>query len=310
MWQVKQAGQKGGLCEQGPSCRSQAEKECLLLPLPSTPTTGPGSPGAQCCKSVTGAIVNSQPTPNLFRTCCCCWMRRNLPGPMAFIPGDRKSRPTPSWDLSLVFFSSPGSLERSWSTGSWQVLSQKVSQQCALAAKGATRVLGRSKPSTARRSREVTAPHWAARAQPHLKPCVLSWAPQHKEAIKQFARGQRKVPQMVKGLEGKAEEERLRSLALLSVEKRRLRGELSAAYSFLQGGSGGRGADLLPPVTSDRTRGKGMKLPRGTFSWDIRKRFVTEGMLGHRNGLSREAVPAPSLSEFKERLGHALSHMV
>ena len=231
-------------------------------------------------------------------------------GPDGIHPRGQKEQAHTSWDLSLVFFSSPGSLERSWSTGSWQVLSQKVSQQCALAAKGATRVLGRSKPSTARRSREVTAPHWAARAQPHLKPCVLSWAPQHKEAIKQFARGQRKVPQMVKGLEGKAEEERLRSLALLSVEKRRLRGELSAAYSFLQGGSGGRGADLLPPVTSDRTRGKGMKLPRGTFSWDIRKRFVTEGMLGHRNGLSREAVPAPSLSEFKERLGHALSHMV
>ena len=113
---------------------------------------------------------------------------------------------------------------------------------------------------------------------------------------------------MVKGLEGKAEEEWLRSLALFSVEKRRLRGELCAAYSFLQGGSGGRGADLLPPVTSDRTRGRGMK--PGKFSWDSRKRFITEGMLGHWNSLSMEAVPAPSLSEFKETLGDALSYRV
>ena len=51
-------------------------------------------------------------------------------------------------------------------------------------------------------------------------------------------------------------------------------------------------------------------MKQGKFSWDRGKRFITEGMLGHWSSLSREAVPAPSLSEFKETLGDALSHTV
>ena len=97
---------------------------------------------------------------------------------------------------------------------------------------------------------------------------------------------------------------------MFSLENRRLRGNLIAVYNFLKGGSGAGGADLFSPLTSSRTRENGMKLCQGKFRLDIRKRFFTERVVGHWNRLLREVVMAPSLSEFKERLDKALSHMV
>lgn len=50
---------------------------------------------------------------------------------------------------------------------------------------------------------------------------------------------------MAKGLEGETYEEQLRTLGLFSLEKRRLRNDLVAVYSFLQ-----RGAEVEVLVSS------------------------------------------------------------
>ncbi|KAK4810901.1 hypothetical protein QYF61_013309 [Mycteria americana] len=186
-------------------------------------------------------------------------------------------------DLSPLFFNGLESLESSpveRDLGVWVDGKLNMSQQCALAARRANRVLGCIKHSTASRLREVIVPLHTALLRPHLKYCVQFWAPQYKKDIKLLACVQRRETKMVKGLEGKTYEEQLRSLGLFSLEKR-----------------------------SDRTQGNGMKLRQGKFRLDIRKRFFTERVVGHWNRLPREVVTAPSLSELKESLDNALSHM-
>jgi len=114
----------------------------------------------------------------------------------------------------------------------------------------------------------------------------------------------------VEELEGKNNEEWLRTLGLSSLEKRRLRGSLIALYSFLRRGHGEGGAELCSLVSHDRICGNGSKLHQGRFLLDIRRHFFTEGVVKHRNRFPSEVVDAPSLSVFKGHLDNALNNML
>ncbi|KAJ7404095.1 hypothetical protein WISP_147348 [Willisornis vidua] len=86
---------------------------------------------------------------------------------------------------------------------------------------------------------------------------------------------------MVKGLEGNPYKEWLRSLGLFSLEKRRLRGDLTVALNILTRGSRGAGTDLFTLMTG----GNHMKLSQGRLRLVMRKRFFIDGVeMGNGTG--------------------------
>jgi len=97
---------------------------------------------------------------------------------------------------------------------------------------------------------------------------------------------------------------------LFSLEKRRLRGHLIAAFQCLKEAYKKAREGLLTRACSDGTRGDGFKLKEGRFRLDIRKKFFPVRVVSPWPRLPREAVAAPSLAVFKARLDGTLSNLV
>ena len=76
-------------------------------------------------------------------------------------------------------------------------------------------------------------PFYSALVRPHLEYCVQTWSPPYSRDVNLLEHFQIKATKMIQEMENLPYKDRLRELGLFSLDKRKLQGDLRAAF---QGG--------------------------------------------------------------------------
>ena len=115
---------------------------------------------------------------------------------------------------------------------------------------------------------------------------------------------------MIQGMEKLPFENRLRELGLLSLEKRRLQEDLTAAFQYLNGGNKKEGDRLFCSVCGDRTKRNCFRLKEFRSRLDVREKSFTVGVVRHWNRLPGDVVNALFLETFTAGLDQALRNLI
>jgi ribonucleases P/MRP protein subunit RPP40 len=178
----------------------------------------------------------------------------------------------------------------------------KPSEQCVMAVKKANSVLGMIKRNITFKSKEVIVRLYKSLVRPRLEHCVQAWSPHLRKDIDMLERVQRRATKLIEGYRDICYEDRLRKTGLISLEKRRVRGDLIQTFKIMKRFDKVDYRDFFEISNVGKTRGHSLKLTKKRSNGDTRKHFFSQRVINSWNGLPQEVIDADTINCFKNRL--------
>ena len=180
--------------------------------------------------------------------------------------------------------------------------SAKNTEQCIAAANAANKMLGLIKRNIQYKNKDTVSRLYKALVRPKLEYCVQAWCPYLRKDIDRLERVQKRATKMIPGLHNLSYAERLKECNLLSLEKRRLRGDLIEVFKLLKGLDKVDYRKFFQLNIGSRTRGHSFKVVKNRSNLDLRKYFFSQRVVDVWNRLPQSVVDADTVNTFKNRL--------
>ena len=179
--------------------------------------------------------------------------------------------------------------------------SGKPSLQCIKAVKNANVILGMIKRNIVFRSKLVVIKLYKALVRLRLEYCVQAWSPYVKKEIMMLERVQRRATRLIEGFKKHDYETRLRKTGLISLEKRRVRGDPIQVFKMFKGFEKIDYSKFFK-LSGNDTRGHSYKLEKSRSRSERRKNFFSQRVVNAWNKLPQQVVDAETKDCFKNRL--------
>jgi ribonucleases P/MRP protein subunit RPP40 len=178
----------------------------------------------------------------------------------------------------------------------------KSSEQCVLAVKKANSILGMIKRNIKFKSKNIMIKLYKALVRPRLEYCVQFWSPFLRKDIDMMERVQKRATRLIEGFKDMSYEQRLAETDLITLEKRRVRGDLIEVFKIMKGFVKIDYRKFFEISTLGKTRGHSLKLVKNCCSGERRKQSFSQRVINGWNGLPQYVIDADSVNCFKNRL--------
>jgi hypothetical protein len=178
----------------------------------------------------------------------------------------------------------------------------KWGHQCDEAFKRANRTIGFVSRNFHCRDKEIIMPIYKAMIRPLVEFAVQFWSPHFRKDIDKLERIQRRITKMIPELKNKSYPERLKELNLITLEKRRLRGQLIETFKYLQGFNNVNPVGLFDRDNNTQRRNNGQKLVVKRFNTSVAENFFPIEITQTWNRLPSNIVLSKTVNIFKNRL--------